>query len=635
VSKALIPEVRAFYDAETESAVNLPCPPGSIRPRSTCEHFADSQRTVCPRRISFVQKVKCPKLRPTWLRLSLTCNQSFRQSVSAEHNPRYLDQGLSKSRRPACAYPLPRPAPTSSGRNNDDLHICLTTRVSMGRRVEKNKGIIGLVADESPRGYLTKLCRSCGRLLDDHARFCDRCGSVQPLQPAPQVQYQYPQPSQPAPESQYQYLQPPPPSLARAEPVQRQPAPAAPAKHAPRIVLQEPPRPETVAAITPSRPAVKVGRWTLRRLGRKPNYLGILGAIVAFASLVMPWWNMTASVPIVGLGNSTAIDFPLYLYSTSASLLANPPSQVISLNLWFCWVTLALVGLAGILAMAGSMIIGKGNRILLIGGVIGLLSIVVFAIGLQSELSTAGSGLDLFKTASGTWGTLATYLSFGFWGALVAAVTMLVAAMRGGAIATAPPRTVQPYAPEVAPIGTRVAEATQEFGPAVQASPTVRAGRPRGVKLLIGYCIVLGICAVASIPFVSSLVDGIPQLFLSAWGIGLSDPTYLWGLLGFSAVMDFVIAFGLLKRLKLVRTITRVLSVAAVACALIVICLVAVLLVSPNLLGVQTGTPLPDSSVAILYGALAEAALLGVVLPLIIFRYLGRPSVKEYFGIVE
>jgi hypothetical protein len=373
----------------------------------------------------------------------------------------------------------------------------------------------------------------------------------------------------------------------------------------------------------------------MRPLGRKPNYLGILGAIVAFASLAMPWWNMTASIPMVGLGNSTAIDFPLYLYSNSTRLFANPPSQVISLNLWFCWVTLALVALAGILAIVGSIMVGKRNRILLVGGVIGLLSIVVFAIGLDIELSTAGSGLDLFKTASGTWGTLATYLSFGFWGALVAAVTTLVAAMRGGATATAPPWTAQPYAPEVAPIGPRVTEATQEFGPAVQAPPAARASRPRGVKLLIAYCIVLGICAVASIPFVSSLVDGIPQLFASAWGIGLSDPTYLWGLLAFSAVMDFVIAFGLLRRLKLVRITTRVLAVAAVACALIVICLIVVLLVSPNLLGVQTGTSLADSSVAILYGALAGAALLGVVLPLIIFRYLGRPNVKEYFGIVE
>jgi hypothetical protein len=387
-------------------------------------------------------------------------------------------------------------------------------------------------------------------------------------------------------------------------------------------------------AVAPSRPAVKLGRWALRPLGRKLNNLGILGAIVALASLVMPWWNMTASVPIVSLGNSTAIDFPLYLYSISARLFANPPSQVISLNLWFCWVTLALVALSDILAIVGSMIIGKGRRILLIGGVIGLLSIVVFAVGLQIELSDAGSGLDLFKTASGTWGTLTTYLSFGFWGALVAAVTMLLAAMRGGAMASAPPWTVQPYAPEVAPIGARAPEATQEFGPAVQTSPAVRAGRPRGIKLLIAYCIVLAICALASIPFVSSLLDGARQLSLSVGGIGVPDPAYLWGLLVLSAVLDLVIAFGLLKRLKLVRTITRVLSVAAVVCALMVICLIAVLLASPNLLGAQTGTPLPDSSVAILYGTLAAAALLGVVLPLIIFRYLGRPNVKEYFGIV-
>jgi hypothetical protein len=367
---------------------------------------------------------------------------------------------------------------------------------------------------------------------------------------------------------------------------------------------------------------VKLGRWTPRPLGRKFNNLGVLGAIVAFASLAMPWWNMTASVPITGLGNSTSIDFPLYLYSTSTHMLANPPSQVISLGLWFCWVALVLLALAGVLAIVGSVMIGKGNRILLIGGVIGLLSIAIFAIGLQSELSTAGSGLDLFKTASGSWGTLAAYLSFGFWGALVAAVTMLVAATRGGATATAPPLTVQSYAPEAASVGPRFAEAA-------------RAGRPRGVKLLIAYCILLGICAVASIPFVSSLVDSIRQSFLPAGGIGVPDPTYLWGLLVFSAVVDFIIAFGLLKRMKLVRTITRVLSVAAVVCALIVTCLIAVLLTSPNLLGVQTETPLAGGIVIILYGAMIAVVLLGIVLPLVAFRYLGRPNVKEYFGIVE
>ena len=162
---------------------------------------------------------------------------------------------------------------------------------------------------------------------------------------------------------------------------------------------------------------------------------------MAFASLVMPWWTATASVPVVGLGNSTAIDFPLYLYEASASVLANPPSQVVTLDLWFCWATLALVALAGILAVVGSVMIGKGKWVLLIGGVLALLSTVVFAVGLWTELSRVGSGLDLFKTVTENWGTISTRLSFGFWGGLIAGVVMLLAAVRSRAIATAPPVT--------------------------------------------------------------------------------------------------------------------------------------------------------------------------------------------------
>jgi hypothetical protein len=36
-----------------------------------------------------------------------------------------------------------------------------------------------------------------------------------------------------------------------------------------------------------------------------------------------------------------------------------------------------------------------------------------------------------------------------------------------------------------------------------------------------------------------------------------------------------------------------------------------------------------------LYGALAAGAVLGVAVPLVVFKYLGRPNVKEYFEIVE
>lgn len=365
----------------------------------------------------------------------------------------------------------------------------------------------------------------------------------------------------------------------------------------------------------------------------------------------MPWWTATASIPVIGLGNSTAIDFPLYLYEASASVLGNPPSQVVTLNLWFCWTALALAALAALLAIVGSAVSGKGKRILVIGGVVALISVVVFAIGLQNELSRTGSGLDLFKTASGTWGTLTTYLSFGFWGAFVAAAIMFVAARRSAVIATAPPVTTQPRAPEVAATEPRVPETAQGPSPAVpssqepvpppsrpaavQAPPAAPVGRPRGVRFLIAYCSLLGICAIASVPFASSLVEGVRQLPLSAMGIEVPDLAYVWGLLVFSAVVAFVIAFGLLKRKKLVRTMARVLSAAAFVSALIVISLIAVLLISPDLLGVVTPALLTGSSVAMLYGGLAMVALLGVVLPVAVFRYLSRPNVKEYFGIAE
>jgi uncharacterized integral membrane protein len=251
-----------------------------------------------------------------------------------------------------------------------------------------------------------KLCRSCGRLLDDYTRFCDRCGLVQPLQPAAQTQYQYLQPPQPI-----QLF----PELAQPRP--------------PIVSPVRPPRPEAEAGVTPSHPAVEATRWPLRPLGRKLNYVGILGGILALASLVMPWWTATATVPVIGLGNSTAIDFPLYLYKASANVLASPP-RIVTLDLWFCWATLALAALAALWAIVGSAVSGRGKWMLVIGGVIALISIIVFAVGLQNELSRTGSGLDLFEMVSSSWGTFTTYLSFGFWAALVAAATMLGAARR-------------------------------------------------------------------------------------------------------------------------------------------------------------------------------------------------------------
>ena len=104
---------------------------------------------------------------------------------------------------------------------------------------------------------------------------------------------------------------------------------------------------------------------------------------------------------------------------------------------------MALATLAALLAIVGSAVSGKGKWILVVGGVVALLSIVVFAGGFQSELSRTGSGVDLFTATLGPWGTLTAYPSFGFWGVFVAAVLMLVAARRSAVPTTVPPASVQ------------------------------------------------------------------------------------------------------------------------------------------------------------------------------------------------
>lgn len=64
-------------------------------------------------------------------------------------------------------------------------------------------------------------------------------------------------------------------------------------------------------------------------------------------------------------------------------------SLPVTMDLWFGWVALALVVLGGLLGIVGSVKSDKARMMLVVGGVLALLSIVVFALGLQIELSKA------------------------------------------------------------------------------------------------------------------------------------------------------------------------------------------------------------------------------------------------------
>ena len=138
------------------------------------------------------------------------------------------------------------------------------------------------------------------------------------------------------------------------------------------------------------------------------------------------------------VGIRVSADVSVYLYQASASAMG--VSQIVAMELWFGWAALALVVIAGIAGIVGSVIVGKtGKLILIVAGILALLSIIIFAAGLQSELSTEApvSGfpeVGLFSSGSydfmGASMDYSTYLSFGFWLALVAAILTFVSLPR-------------------------------------------------------------------------------------------------------------------------------------------------------------------------------------------------------------
>lgn len=177
----------------------------------------------------------------------------------------------------------------------------------------------------------------------------------------------------------------------------------------------------------------------------KINYIGIIGGVLAFISLALPWW--TSSVQASVMGMTTHGEVSVYPYLATATAMG-VSGNVIGLDIWFGWAALALIIPGGVLGIIGSIVQGKkydaGKKLLIIGGVFSLLSIIIFSAGLQYELLKAPSlagwpsgGLfssgsyqvDMFGVPMSI--SYTTYLSFGFWLALASAVLMFYATKEG------------------------------------------------------------------------------------------------------------------------------------------------------------------------------------------------------------
>lgn len=90
----------------------------------------------------------------------------------------------------------------------------------------------------------------------------------------------------------------------------------------------------------------------------KINYIGIVAGIIAFISLALPWWTMTMSAEAMGI--TISADVSVYPYQTSSSAIG--ASQTVTMELWYGWAALALIVIAGIAGIVGSVIVGKRER---------------------------------------------------------------------------------------------------------------------------------------------------------------------------------------------------------------------------------------------------------------------------------
>jgi len=154
----------------------------------------------------------------------------------------------------------------------------------------------------------------------------------------------------------------------------------------------------------------------------KYNALGVFTAIIAFLSLVLPWWTLTMS-----LGDQT-LDVVLYPWGVSGNL-----GQIFgsTTELWWTYVAMVLVVAGGVLGLIGTLLIEKsGKTLLAASGLVSMLSLIVFATGLISNLSHKFPGVVVFYFGRYYLGDVSAYLSFGFWLELTAGILSFVASAR-------------------------------------------------------------------------------------------------------------------------------------------------------------------------------------------------------------
>lgn len=171
----------------------------------------------------------------------------------------------------------------------------------------------------------------------------------------------------------------------------------------------------------------------------KLNYFGLVAAVLAFVSLALSWFTVTAT----SLDGSITMSYTAYLYMVQGTV--NGMSASVFPYVWFVLAALALILITAVACLAGSFLAGRrGKLLLLAAGILALLALVVFGAGLfNSDFANPAlepqTIMNLFP--KGSFGqitadiaaqndyNLGWDMSYGFWLAIGSAIFAFVAAV--------------------------------------------------------------------------------------------------------------------------------------------------------------------------------------------------------------
>jgi hypothetical protein len=163
----------------------------------------------------------------------------------------------------------------------------------------------------------------------------------------------------------------------------------------------------------------------------KVNVIGVAAAIIALASLALPWWTMTISLL------ETPFSWDIYTWGVRSPTEIVGDSLIFDFADGYRYAALAFIVVGAILGLTSSVTFGRrGWTILATSGISIVLAAIIFVAGLATDpaLADATPPIGIFEskevTIPGFSCSTSTYFNIGFFLAITAAILASISLLR-------------------------------------------------------------------------------------------------------------------------------------------------------------------------------------------------------------